>query len=373
MRPELSLWRKLRIVLTFVILAFMFWTIVSYLGFRTHGDMTTQVAERKAQQESQANLLQQSESSRVLKWEVENVESNPGEWEGHHPLESGVEDRLNNFMEVKVATTQVHLGFPEGPYCSSSETPKDEAGLDKQFYTSYQKGVLHTRQPFSIDKGFFRPAVELYKDKELWLDAGAGTCGTMRALKTEGIDVYGVELSDVCNTECRQFAKQGLVFSTGLNKIPFPSRTFDLVWSTEVFEHVPTLLLNESVAEVVRVAKKDLFLTIAMKRSGFDPSPPARPRIHISVMPRTWWDAIFGIHGCRVNLEVRDSFNLGGYAKAAFFPYICHEGSRVVPDECEAPVAEYAKCYAQYFGDASKCRKEKSGYEVACNFKVEMK
>jgi ubiquinone/menaquinone biosynthesis C-methylase UbiE len=64
-------------------------------------------------------------------------------------------------------------------------------------------------------------------------------------------------------------------YSTGLNEIPFPDRHFDLVWSSEVFEHVPTHLINQSVAEVVRVAKKHMFFSIAMKRSGFDPDPPA--------------------------------------------------------------------------------------------------
>ena len=30
---------------------------------------------------------------------------------------------------------------------------------------------------------------------------------------------------------------------------------------------------------------RDLFLTIAMKRSGFDPAPPARPKLHVTVSP----------------------------------------------------------------------------------------
>jgi len=37
-----------------------------------------------------------------------------------------------------------------------------------------------------------------------------------------------VELSDVCKTECSSLARQGWVFSTGLNEIPFPDCHFDL-------------------------------------------------------------------------------------------------------------------------------------------------
>ena len=116
-------------------------------------------------------------------------------------------------------------------------------------------------------------------------------------------------------TECAQLARQGKVFSTGLNEIPFPDRHFDLVWSSEVFEHVPTNLINQSVAEVVRVAKRDMFFSIAMKRSGFDPDPPAKPKIHISVLPRTWWNAIFAVYGCRVNHDLKAVLSRKSYAK----------------------------------------------------------
>lgn len=261
-------------------------------------------------------------------------------------------------------------GPPSGPFCAGDGGRKSIGALssaDKEFYSKYQKSVLHDRKPFALDKGFLDPAIRYHSDKKLWLDAGAGTCGTMRHLKSKGVKVFGVELSEVCKSECADLAKQGEVFSSGLDAIPFPSRHFDLVWSSEVFEHVPPHLLNASVAEVVRVAKRDLFLTIAMKRSGFDPDPPEKPRIHIAVLPRRWWDALFGLYGCRVNTDVRSKFGRTKYSKATFFPYICHEGAAVVPPECDAPVADFLQCYIRYSGDVAKCNAEKGSYEEACH------
>mmetsp|Transcript_18458 Transcript_18458/g.40366 ORF Transcript_18458/g.40366 Transcript_18458/m.40366 type:complete len:271 (+) Transcript_18458:1062-1874(+) len=255
---------------------------------------------------------------------------------------------------------------PTGPYCkkNSSRLGKHD-GLDNEFYRQYQSAVLQSRKPFAIDKGFFAAVEKYHSDKNLWLDAGAGTCGTMKAISRMGHTVFGVELSDVCRTECNRLANDGKVFATGLNNIPFPDRYFDLVWSSEVFEHVPTELINQSVAEVVRVAKRDLFLSIAMKRSGFDPDPPAKPKIHISVLPQTWWDAIFALYGCRVNTELRGILARGRYAKATFFPYICHD-EPVVSGECDVPVAAYANCYTSNNGDHSKCLDEKHVYVDLC-------
>ena len=123
---------------------------------------------------------------------------------------------------------------------------------------------MNSRKPFAVDKGFFNIVEQYYFNKKIWLDAGAGTCGTIREIEKKGHKVFGIELSDVCTTRCNNYARSGQVLSAGLDNIPFPSNSFDLVWSTEVLEHVPTNLINRSVAEIVRVARHDIFVTIAI-------------------------------------------------------------------------------------------------------------
>ena len=237
--------------------------------------------------------------------------------------------------------------------------------LDREFYTKYQSNVLSTRKPFAIDKGFFNFVEEYYSNKKTWLDAGAGTCKTMREIERKGHSVYGIDVSDVCITECNDFASSGRVFSAGLDDLPFASNSFDLVWSTEVLEHVPTDLINQSVAEMVRVARRDIFLTIAMKRSGFDPPPPAKPKIHLSVMPRTFWDAIFKTHGCRVNEDLREMLKIRKYPKATFFPFICEE--KLSPNyRCRDKISFYISCYIRENGNNESCSSEISQYTNDC-------
>jgi len=249
--------------------------------------------------------------------------------------------------------------------CKSSIANSNLTHLDRDFYTSYQSSILNSRKPFSVDKGFFNTVEQYYSDKKTWLDAGAGTCETMREIEEKGHKIFGIELSDVCITSCNRYARSGQVLSAGVDDIPFPSKSFDLVWSTEVLEHVPTNLVNRSVAEIVRVARRDIFLTIAMKRSGFDPSPPEKPRIHLSVMPRTFWDAIFMTHGCVVNMDLRDKLKNMKFRKATFFPYVCGEFYEPQPG-CTDKLSAYMLCYTRENGIKEMCSFEHSEFNSAC-------
>ena len=235
-----------------------------------------------------------------------------------------------------------------------SNTNKKLRHSDRDFYTSYQSSVLNSRKPFAVDKGFFNIVEQYYFNKKIWLDAGAGTCGTIREIEKKGHKVFGIELSDVCTTRCNNYARSGQVLSAGLDNIPFPSNSFDLVWSTEVLEHVPTNLINRSVAEIVRVARRDIFVTIAMKRSGFDPPPPEKPRIHLSVLPRSFWDAMFKTHGCKVNKDLREKLKNMMFRKATFFPYICEERYEHNA-ACTEKVSAYLLCYTSENGNKEMC------------------
>ena len=256
------------------------------------------------------------------------------------------------------------LSEGKGDLCRSS-AKKNLKHLDRDFYTSYQSSILNSRKPFAIDKGFFNTVEHYYSDKKTWLDVGAGTCETMREIEKKGHRIFGIELSDVCITRCNHYARSGQVLSAGVDNIPFPSKSFDLVWSTEVLEHVPTHLINRSVAEIVRVARRDIFLTIAMKRSGFDPPPPGKPRIHVSVMPRAFWDAIFKTHGCMVNTDLREKLKKSTFRKATFFPYICEDFYASIPG-CTDKLATYILCYARENGNKEMCSFEEVEFISVC-------
>jgi len=262
------------------------------------------------------------------------------------PRQSKIGFQSNQGVQVpRVTGHRSPEPYPPSVITPSSLREEEEVTADGEFYEAYHKSVLQSRKPFALDKGFIDPVIKVYRNKKRWLDAGAGTCGTMEHLIKKGFQVSGVELSPSNNTACNQFLKQNRLKAAPLHQIPFANKTFDLVWSSEVLEHVPPALVHASVAELVRVAKSDLFLTIAMKRSGFDPPPPFRPKIHLTVMPRMWWDAAFLVHGCRVNRAVREQF-AGKYAKTTFFPYVCdsHPWSTPTDPGCLPAVNAMARC-----------------------------
>eukprot|EP00959_Pyramimonas_sp_CCMP1952_P066915 1397277-Pyramimonas_sp.AAC.1 len=171
---------------------------------------------------------------------------------------------------------------------AESPPPPAAVAADSEFYQSYQKSVLQSRKPFALGKGFLDPAIEVHRvscptwtpsghlldtfwtlldtfwtpsghpldtqtlvvlvfrhvrslkprsdgqDKRRWLDAGAGTCGTMEYLSSKGFEVHGVELSPSNNSVCDGFLAEQRLLAAPLHRIPFPNNTFDLVWSSEV-------------------------------------------------------------------------------------------------------------------------------------------
>ncbi|MBA4141433.1 MAG: class I SAM-dependent methyltransferase [Nitrosospira sp.] len=59
--------------------------------------------------------------------------------------------------------------------------------------------------------------------------------------------------------------KSGLVFAD-IQALPFPSKTFDVVFCTEVLEHLPEGVLEHGVRELVRVARKSLIVSVPFQQ-----------------------------------------------------------------------------------------------------------
>ena len=127
-----------------------------------------------------------------------------------------------------------------------------------------------------------------------------------------------------------------MVKQGSLTSIPYPSKKFDLVFSSEVLEHIPEVDIPKVVRELCRVSKGDLFLSISLRRSGLDPLPPEPPNVHVTVKPREWWEEQFNTHaGCTVDkaalsaldedLQAKkaNGITVHRYDKASFFAFSC--------------------------------------------------
>lgn len=64
----------------------------------------------------------------------------------------------------------------------------------------------------------------------------------------------------------------------------YRDNSFDLVLSCDVMEHIPEEDVPAHFSEMIRVAKKRIYISISHKKSGTKEMP-----LHITLHPRAWW------------------------------------------------------------------------------------
>lgn len=107
------------------------------------------------------------------------------------------------------------------------------------------------------------------------LDVGCGKGYLVRRLRLNKIDAVGTDTSEFAGTLIPGFFTQA-----DSKHLPFKKKEFDLVISTDVFEHIPEEDVVEVYKEMKRVGKK-VFALICTKRGT--------QATHITVHPIEWW------------------------------------------------------------------------------------
>lgn len=126
--------------------------------------------------------------------------------------------------------------------------------------------------------------VKYFKFKTI-LDAGCGMGQVTRNFLKIGYKVKGVEASkDAVKYYMLDLVKRGIVRNVGLEKLPFKSNQFDLVFCSDVMEHIPMFDVLESIKELTRTAKKFLVLTINLDHSC---------EYHPTMLSREKWVELF--------------------------------------------------------------------------------
>lgn len=117
------------------------------------------------------------------------------------------------------------------------------------------------------------------------LDAGCGMGHMTRALLKIGKQVKG---TDVSRAAIKHFlpdlAKKGIVTQAGLEKLPYQDNEFDLVFCSDVMEHIPMFDVRASIKELTRVTERYLVLTINLDHPY---------KYHPTILPREKWIKLF--------------------------------------------------------------------------------
>lgn len=142
-----------------------------------------------------------------------------------------------------------------------------------------------------------RPQSKAYlKDKKIWtnqvdmiecfepdivFEFGSGLGYALKEAETRGIKMIGCETSEyaiknsICKTSMIQIGK------IPDQRLPFLDNSFDLVFSSEVMEHIKEEHTDSVISELYRICRKHILLTI----NTFDANQPG----HINMHSRDWW------------------------------------------------------------------------------------
>jgi len=122
------------------------------------------------------------------------------------------------------------------------------------------------------------PLVELVKKHikagEKAIEIGSGDGTTIRGLEAIGIKATGTDI----------YSTNSSIIECPADNIPFGDDFFDVSFSTDVLEHIPTSLVDDSIREILRVTSRLSIHVIACwgdERDGIV--------LHKTVQKIAWW------------------------------------------------------------------------------------
>jgi SAM-dependent methyltransferase len=140
-------------------------------------------------------------------------------------------------------------------------------------------------------------AVAAYRDAATTLDFGCGNGFAVRKMREAGYDWYGLEYSEAAY---EQYLDPSCFFLGDTRQ--FADSQFDMAYSTEVLEHIPAELVGDIIADLCRVTRRYIFLTISLRPSSDN------NKYHCTLRPRVWWEQQFTNCGFEVDRPVVERF-----------------------------------------------------------------
>jgi len=131
-----------------------------------------------------------------------------------------------------------------------------------------------------------------------FLDVGCSTGVGVQTVTNENIIARGIDISETAIRLARERGRQCEVGS--ICDIPFVNGIFDMVFSSDVMEHMKPEDIDTALKELHRVSRKYIAMVIALKkdkcigcRTWFKKCKLPNERLHLSILsPEEWIDKI---------------------------------------------------------------------------------
>jgi SAM-dependent methyltransferase len=176
----------------------------------------------------------------------------------------------------------------------------DQFRFYSRIYGRLYKLGYHNKRDYSHSKSLCTKLLSDYRDRfESALDIGCSTGWAVEHLKGQGIRAAGV---DVAAKPIAEGQAKGLdVQLASAAALPFEDDSFDLVMSTDCFEHLRPEDVEASINEACRVAKRIMAFKVNPRVDRIKWwKMMAGTRLHLTTNPVSWWIEEFEKRGCTV-------------------------------------------------------------------------
>jgi SAM-dependent methyltransferase len=127
------------------------------------------------------------------------------------------------------------------------------------------------------------------------LDVGCGTGRMIYLLRQLGVDARGIDISHYAisraGVETQPFISHG-----DITKLPFPDKSFDLVTTFDVLEHIPTDKLEKAISECNRVSRTYIMHKLYAIENTWIRKLHGSDLSHVSVYGCDWWRDFWKTH-----------------------------------------------------------------------------
>lgn len=136
---------------------------------------------------------------------------------------------------------------------------------------------------FQLDPVRIRELADIVKsyNPRTVLDVGCGLGGLIKLLRKEGIEAWGTDNAEAL----KAIWKADYFVPASADKQPFPDKKFDVVFSSDFFEH-----LREEEIEPVRKEMERVGYKVVARIAFESLLSKRRNRYHLTNKPKEWWE-----------------------------------------------------------------------------------